>query len=101
MQLTPVVMKATGGSACRTPLRICAPERTLSPMKSIKKVFFGTSTIQKARRIALDPNLLSTLELQEGDTVRIDLDVDTATILIRKDMAADSERKPSPEKAHA
>jgi hypothetical protein len=54
-------------------------------MKSIKVVSFGTSTIQKLRRIALDSNLLTTLELQEGDTVKIDLDVASATILIRKD----------------
>jgi hypothetical protein len=58
-------------------------------MKSIKKVSFGTSTIQKLRRVALDPNLLETLELQEGDTVRVVLDVDSATILIRK-AAADT-----------
>jgi hypothetical protein len=56
----------------------------LYTMKSIKVVSFGTSTIQKLRRVALDPNLLTTLELQEGDTVRIDLDVASATILIRK-----------------
>lgn len=54
-------------------------------MRSIRTVSFGTSTIQKLRRIALDSNLLSTLDLQEGDTVKIDLDVATATILIRKD----------------
>lgn len=54
-------------------------------MNSIKIVFFGTSTIQKARRIALDANLLTTLKLQEGDTVRVDLDVDSSTILIRKE----------------
>jgi len=54
-------------------------------MSSIKIVFFGTSTIQKARRIALDANLLTTLKLQEGDIVRIDLDVDSSTILIRKE----------------
>ena len=58
-------------------------------MTSIKIVSFGTSTIQKARRIALDPNLLTTLQLEEGDTVRIDLDVDSATILIRKDATPD------------
>jgi len=57
-------------------------------MKSIKVVSFGTSTIQKLRRIALDSNLLTTLELQEGDTVKIDLDVASATILIRKDAAS-------------
>lgn len=54
-------------------------------MNGIKLVFFGTSTIQKARRIALDANLLTTLKLQEGDTVRVDLDVDSSTILIRKE----------------
>jgi hypothetical protein len=58
-------------------------------MKSIKVVSFGTSTIQKLRRIALDSNLLTTLELQEGDTVKIDLDVASATILIRKEAGSD------------
>jgi hypothetical protein len=53
-------------------------------MKSIKIASYGTSTIQKLRRIALDSNLLETLELQEGDMVKIDLDVATSTILIRK-----------------
>ena len=69
-------------------------------MASIKTVSFGTSTIQKARRIALDPNLLTTLELQEGDTVRIDLDVDSATILIRKD-ALPEESKAGPGRTRA
>lgn len=55
-------------------------------MESIKKVSFGTSMIQRNRRVALDPNLLTTLGLQEGDTVQIELDVGTATILIRKDV---------------
>jgi len=54
-------------------------------MESIKKVSFGISTIQKARRIALDANLLKTLKLQEGDTVRVELDVQSATILICKE----------------
>jgi hypothetical protein len=70
-------------------------------MVSIRTVSFGTSTIQKARRIALDPNLLTTLELQEGDTVRIDLDVESATILIRKDAPADAKRKPPVGRARA
>lgn len=67
----------------------------LCTMPGIKKVSFGTSTIQKARRIALDPNLLTTLDLQEGDTVRIDLDVDSATILIRKEALTDAKRRPA------
>lgn len=54
-------------------------------MESIKIVSFGTSTIQKLRRVALDPNLLTTLGLREGDIVKIELDVDKATILIRKE----------------
>jgi hypothetical protein len=69
-------------------------------MASIKIVAFGTSMIQKARRIALDPNLLTTLQLQEGDIVRIDLDVDSATILIRKD-ATPEKPKPGSRRARA
>lgn len=57
-------------------------------MESIKIVSFGTSTIQKLRRVALDPNLLMTLGLREGDAVKVELDVDRATILIRKDAAS-------------
>jgi len=54
-------------------------------MESLKIVSYGTSRIQKLRRVALDPNLLNTLGMQEGDFVRIDLDVDTATILIKRE----------------
>jgi hypothetical protein len=70
-------------------------------MEGIKRVSFGTSTIQKARRIALDANLLTTLELQEGDTVKIDLDVESATILIRKGALTDTKRKPATGKSRA
>jgi hypothetical protein len=62
-------------------------------MESLKKVSFGTSIIQKSRRVALDPNLLHTLELKEGDKVRVELDIDTATILIRKDAAAAASKR--------
>lgn len=72
----------------------------LNTMKSIKLASYGTSKIQKLRRIALDSNLLATLELQEGDTVKIDLDVATATILIRKDVGSDKP-KTDAEKAGA
>ena len=50
----------------------------------LKTVSFGTTTIQKLRRVALDENLLETLHLKEGDTVRIELDVDSSVIVIRK-----------------
>jgi formylmethanofuran dehydrogenase subunit D len=53
-------------------------------MSRLKKVSFGTLKIQKLRRIALDPNLLDTLGLHEGDSVKVELDVGTSTILIRK-----------------
>lgn len=69
-------------------------------MKSIKVVSFGTSTIQKLRRIALDSNLLTTLKLQEGDTVTVDLDVASATILIRKDAESDNANDAA-ERTHA
>jgi formylmethanofuran dehydrogenase subunit D len=57
-------------------------------MPRLKKVLYGTLKIQKLRRIALDPNLLDTLGLQEGDSVKVELDVGTSTILIRKNAGA-------------
>lgn len=57
-------------------------------MESLKIVSYGTSRIQKLRRVALDPNLLSTLGMQEGDLVRVDLDVHSATILIKRESDA-------------
>ena len=57
-------------------------------MSRLKKVSYGTLKIQKLRRIALDPNLLDTLGLQEGDSVKVELDVGTSTILIRKNAGA-------------
>lgn len=62
-------------------------------MNGITKVSFGTSTIQRSRRIALDPNLLTTLGLNEGDTVKVELDVGSATILISKDTGSATLRK--------
>lgn len=61
-------------------------------MYGIKKVSFGTSKIQKSRRVALDPNLLTTLGLQEGDAVTVELDVHTSTILIRKGVSIASKK---------
>jgi formylmethanofuran dehydrogenase subunit D len=54
-------------------------------MESLKIVSFGTSKIQKSRRVALDPNLMTTLGMREGDMVRVDLDVQSATILIKRE----------------
>lgn len=65
-------------------------------MESITKVSFGTSRIQKLRRLALDSNLLKTLGLEEGDSVQVELDVPTATILIRK--SDDTQTRPCPKK---
>lgn len=70
-------------------------------MKGLKKVSFGTSIIQKSRRVALDPNLLDTLELKEGDKVRIELDIGSETILIRKAVATPTKRSKSGELARA
>jgi formylmethanofuran dehydrogenase subunit D len=61
-------------------------------MAGLKKVSFGTSIIQKSRRVALDPNLLDTLALKEGDKVRVELDIDTETILIRRALATPTRR---------
>lgn len=50
----------------------------------INRVSYGTTTIQKLRRVALDPNLLVTLGLEVGDCVRVELDVDNGAVLISK-----------------
>jgi antitoxin component of MazEF toxin-antitoxin module len=70
-------------------------------MAGLKKVSFGTSIIQKSRRVALDPNLLDTLELKEGDKVRVELDIDSETILIRKAVATPTKRSKGGELARA
>ena len=50
----------------------------------LTEVSFGTATIQRMRRVALDPNLLRTLGLSEGDSVEVVLLVDSSEILLRK-----------------
>lgn len=51
---------------------------------SIKKVSYGTTRIQKLRRVALDQNLLDTLGLAIGDLVRVELDTESETITIAR-----------------
>lgn len=58
---------------------------------ALTEVSFGTVIIQRARRIALDANLLRTLGIAEGDTVEVVLLVDSAEIILRR--AVDSEVK--------
>lgn len=70
-------------------------------LKSLKLVSFGTSIIQRSRRVALDPNLLQTLQLKEGDKVRVELEIDTSTILIRKAAAVASKRGGSGHRSRA
>lgn len=50
----------------------------------LKKVCFGTTKIQSLRRIALDQNILTTLGLRVGDTVSVDLDTESGTVLITR-----------------
>ena len=50
----------------------------------LKKVHFGTTLIQRQRRVALDPNLLENLGLAIGDEVSISLDVESRSICIEK-----------------
>lgn len=51
---------------------------------TLQEVSFGTTTIQKLRRITLDQNLLRTLNLEEGDSVEVVLIVATGEICLRK-----------------
>jgi formylmethanofuran dehydrogenase subunit D len=53
-------------------------------IKKLNKVHFGTTKIQKMRRITLDPNLMKTLDLAEGDSVSVSLVVSTGEICIEK-----------------
>jgi len=55
---------------------------------ALKKVSFGTTKIQKLRRVALDQNLLETLGLGIGDLVRIELDTEHETVLITRAIEA-------------
>lgn len=48
------------------------------------KVSFGTTIVQKNRRIAIDPNLLENMGLAEGDAIRLFFDTDINAIVIEK-----------------
>lgn len=50
----------------------------------LSEVSFGTAKIQKLRRVALDQNLLRTLELDEGDELEVVLLLNTGEIRLRK-----------------
>ena len=56
----------------------------------MKKVSYGTTKIQKLRRVALDPNLLHTLGLNIGDSVHIELDTEHEAVLITRVLASPS-----------
>lgn len=59
---------------------------------ALKTVSFGTSRIQKLRRVALDENLLSTLGLEVGDLVCVELDTENEAILITRASSSQPER---------
>ena len=50
----------------------------------LSEVCFGSTMIQKLRRISLDSNLLRTLGLEEGDDLEVALIVETGEIRLRK-----------------
>jgi bifunctional DNA-binding transcriptional regulator/antitoxin component of YhaV-PrlF toxin-antitoxin module len=52
--------------------------------KPVREVSFGSTTIQKLRRVTLDQNLLRNLDLKEGDSLEVVLLVDTGEICLRK-----------------
>lgn len=51
---------------------------------ALTEVSFGTTTIQRMRRVTLDANLLRTLGLSEGDSLDVVLLVGGGEILLRK-----------------
>ena len=58
---------------------------------TLQEVSFGTTSIQKLRRITLDQNLLRTLSLEEGASVEVVLVVATGDICLRKCKIGQSE----------
>lgn len=56
----------------------------------ITKVSFGSTKIQRLRRVALDSNLLKTLELKEGDLLEVSLETATGEIRLRKAIASEN-----------
>jgi hypothetical protein len=63
----------------------------MSSKSILQEVSFGTATIQKLRRVTLDPNLLRTLGLAEGDLLEVALLVETGEIRLRKPVSLPEE----------
>lgn len=59
----------------------------------LSEISFGSVTIQKLRRIALDQNLLKTLKLTEGDVLEVVLLVDTGEIRLVNNASARESKK--------
>lgn len=59
---------------------------------ALRKVSYGTTTIQKLRRVTLDQNLLETLGLSIGDSVRIELDTEHEAVIITRVLVPHSEQ---------
>jgi len=57
---------------------------------ALTEVSFGTVIVQRARRIALDANLLRTLGIAEGDSVEVVLLVDSSEIILRRATGAEA-----------
>lgn len=56
----------------------------MSSKSVLSEVSFGSTMIQKLRRISLDANLLRTLGLEEGDSLDVALMIETGEIRLRK-----------------
>jgi bifunctional DNA-binding transcriptional regulator/antitoxin component of YhaV-PrlF toxin-antitoxin module len=63
----------------------------------LRKVSFGTTKIQKLRRVALDRNLLETLGLEVGDTVSVELDTQNGIVLISRAAGATQQHRETEE----
>jgi len=50
----------------------------------MKRVSFGTTPVQKGKRVKLNDNLLENLNIVEGDVVELILDTTKQEIILRK-----------------
>lgn len=58
----------------------------------MKRVSFGTTSIQKGNRVRLDHNLLQNLGIHEGDHVDLFLDAEEEEIVIKKSQNKSQEK---------
>ncbi len=56
----------------------------IKDIKGMKRVSFGTTPVQKGKRVKLSDDLLENLNIVEGDVVKVLLDTTKQEIILKK-----------------